>query len=79
MSTVIVWKCRQAHRDEDKEGWGESKLVSYSTCCTHWGGRHCGTLHLINQTLIRHDLGLHYKPALNIREKNYKHAHCYYM
>lgn len=69
MSTVIVWKCRQAHRDEDKEGWGESKLVSFSTCCTHWGGRHCGTLHLINQTLIRHDLGLHYKPALNIRGK----------
>lgn len=63
----------QRDGDKDRETDGEEKKapVSSSTCCTHRGTR-CGTLHLINQTLIRPDLGSHNKTALNLRGKKKK-------
>lgn len=42
----------------------ESELVS-SFDLLHSSESHCGTLHLINQTLIRADLGPGYTTALN--------------
>lgn len=60
MSLVIVWGCRQAR----SEGREKSELVS-SFDLLHSSESHCGTLHLINQTLIRADLGPGYTTALN--------------
>lgn len=74
MSLVIVWRCRQARREiETKTDRGtERKRTGLIFDLLHSSGRHCGTLHLISQTLIRPDLGSqHYKTALNLRgEKN---------
>lgn len=71
MSLVIVWRCRQAEKQRERER-KEGAVVLSSTCCTH-SGRHRGTLHLISQTLIRPDLGSQrYNTALNFlkRQKN---------
>ncbi len=72
MSLVIVWRCRQARREiETKTDRGtERKCTGLIFDLLHSSGRHCGTLHLISQTLIRPDLGSqHYKTALNLRGK----------
>lgn len=71
---------RQAHRDRDKDreereggvvvGGAERKCTGVIFDLLHSSGRHCGTLHLISQTLITPDLGSqHYKTALNLGEK----------
>lgn len=62
MSLVIVWGCRQARSEGERQR--ESELVS-SFDLLHSSESHCGTLHLINQTLIRVDLGPGYTTALN--------------
>lgn len=83
MSLVIVWRRRQAHGEIEtkterrgREG-AERKCTGVIFDLLHSSGRHCGTLHLISQTLITPDLGSqHYKTALNLREgkKNSKQA-----
>lgn len=61
MSLVIVWRCGQGEIERERKG----AVVSSSTCCSH-SRRHCGTLHLISQILIRPDLGSQrYNTALN--------------
>lgn len=66
MSLVIVWRCKKAERDSDRNRGTESLIFNL----LHSSGRHFGTLHQISQTLIRTDLGSqHDKTALNLRGK----------
>lgn len=70
MSLVIVWRCRQAHRDRGKKRGTERKCTGFIFNLQHSSGRYFGTLHLISQTLIRPDLeSQDYKTASNLREK----------
>lgn len=55
MSLVIVWRCGQARREIETKT--ERKGTELIFDLLHSSGRRCGTLHLINQTLIRPDLG----------------------
>lgn len=71
MSLVIVWRSRQASREMETKT--ERMCSGLIFDLLHSSGRHCGTLHLISQTLIRPDLGSHYKTALNLRGKK-KHT-----
>lgn len=74
MSLVIVWRCRQARREvETKTERGMERMrAGLIFDLLHSSGRRSGTLHLISQTLIRPDLGSHYKTASSLRERGEK-------